>query len=299
MADHTRLASSGSGGQKRTCGSILRAVMKKEIKDLKSLDLYRACLAEFIGTTILVLFAIGAGLHHQGTEQNSSVHISLMVGFYVAVIITAFALVSGAHVNPVITIGFAVQRKISLVRFFFYVLTQSLAGVAGTAILIILTPKSMHGNFGLIKPGLGITDEQALLCELIISFLLMFATAAMLDNRRTDVQSVPLMVGLTVSVNIFFAWNISGGCMNPARNFGPAIITGDFDKQWIYWVGPLIGGAVGALLYEKVFSVNACETGIAGICRCDEYDSVATEEKEESKRKVKGSKLSLENISTM
>lgn len=205
MADHTRLASTGSREQKRSWGFIIRAMLKKEVADLKSLDLYRACLAEFIGTMLLVLFAIGAELHHQHQEQVSSVHITLMVAFYVAVIITVFHRVSGGHVNPVISIGFAIQRKISIVRFVFYTITQSLAGVAGTAILIILTPKPMHSKFGLVKPRYGIEDEQALLCELIISFLLMFGAAAMLDKRRTDVQSVPLMVGLTVGVNIFFA----------------------------------------------------------------------------------------------
>ncbi|XP_060075948.1 aquaporin-4-like [Ylistrum balloti] len=243
----------------------IRKFVKREIEDLKSPDLWRATCAEWLGLALVTLFAAGTGLHHEGIPSSapSSVNIALEAGFMIGCLVTVFGTVSGGHVNPSITIGFAVTREITFARSLLYILAQSFGGICGAGLLYLLTPIGMQkGSFGLILPGKDVTDVQALFAEALIGFFLLFGTFAVIDKGRNDLQgSVPLMIGLMVSINVFFAFNISGGCMNPARNLGPAVITGRLDKIWLYWVGPLVGGAIGALLYDKIFSTKAC-----GLC---------------------------------
>ncbi|XP_033732832.1 aquaporin-4-like [Pecten maximus] len=246
----------------------IKEFLKRELEDLKSPDIWRATCAEWLGLSLVTLFGSGTGLYHQDNPASapSSVNIALEAGFMIGCLVAIFGTVSGGHVNPSITIGFAVTREITVVRSFLYILAQSFGGICGSGILYLLTPRGMQqGSFGLISPGKDVTDLQALFTEAVTCFFLLFGTFAMIDKGRDDLPgSVSLMIGLMVSINVFFAFNISGGCMNPARNFGPAVITGKLDKIWLYWVGPLAGAALGALLYDKVFSTKACRWCMGG-----------------------------------
>ncbi|XP_069120322.1 aquaporin AQPAn.G-like [Argopecten irradians] len=250
--------------------------LKREFEDLKSPDIWRATCAEWLGLCLVTLFATGTGLYHQSNPLSapSSINIALEAGFMIGCLVAVFGTVSGGHVNPTITIGFAVTREITLVRSILYIVAQSVGGICGSGILYLLTPSGMHhGSLGLILPGKDVTDLQALFAEAIIGFFLLFGTFALIDKDRTDLQgSIPLMIGLLVAINVLFGFNISGGCMNPARNFGPAVITGRLDKIWLYWVGDLCGGAIGALLYDKVFSTKACRVCMGGCAESDEGD---------------------------
>ncbi|XP_061194299.1 aquaporin-like [Saccostrea echinata] len=240
---------------------------ERELDDLRSLDLLRASLAEFLGVMFLVLYGVGAGLYHEtlGTKP-SSVHISIETGFFIAVIITTLSTVSGGHVNPAISIGFLVTGGITVCRFLFYMCFQVLGAIAGMGIITLVSPVEMqHGSFGVILPGPNVTDVQAFVCETYITFLLDFATFSFLDSGRSDMTgSVPFIIGILVVINVFSTWNLSGGCMNPARNFGPMVINAAYDKAWVYWAGPMIGGALGAFIYDRVFSTRVCKNILHG-----------------------------------
>ncbi|XP_046570300.1 aquaporin AQPAe.a-like [Haliotis rubra] len=265
----------------------LKKIMAEEVDDLKKPLFWRAVIAEFIGCLLLVLFGVGAGLHVEGTHGHSSVHNILTAGFFIAVIISALANVSGAHVNPALSLAFAVTREISFARFFFYAVAQSAGSVAGAALLKVITPANMHGTLGLLQPGKYVSPEQALLVEVIISFFLVFVIFSLIDKGRKDLGgSIPFIIGLSVSVNIFFSGHISGGCINPIRNFGPAVILGDFKNQWIYWVGPMIGSVLGGLVYDKVFSVAAEKHGLLRCVQSRPYEAVSMDEGHTTEKEI-------------
>eukprot|EP00105_Crassostrea_gigas_P021149 XP_011440186.1 PREDICTED: aquaporin [Crassostrea gigas] len=254
-----------------------KSFLQRELDDLRSLDLLRASLAEFLGVMFLVMYGVGAGLYHEtlGTKPSSA-HIAIETGFFIAVIITTLSTVSGGHVNPAISIGFLVTGAITFSRFLFYSGFQVLGAIAGMAFISMVSPVEMqHGSFGVILPGPNVTDVQAFACEAYITFLLDFATFSFLDYGRSDMAgSVPFIIGILVVANVFSTWNLSGGCMNPARNFGPMVINGTYDKVWVYWAGPMIGGALGALIYDRVFSTRACRNTLYG---CKSKDPQKTE----------------------
>ncbi|ESP03008.1 hypothetical protein LOTGIDRAFT_185787 [Lottia gigantea] len=264
--------------QDSTSPNLCIRLLMEEIDDLRKPSFWKAVVAEFLGCFFLLIFAVGAGLHEEGTRGHGSVHNILASGFTIAVLISVFLTVSGAHVNPAVSIGFAVNRQISFVRFIFYSIAQAGGSVAGTALLKAITPASKIGNLGLVLPAKHVTAEQALYTEIIITFFLLFAIFALIDKDRNDVKgSIPFMVGLVVCVNIFYGSNTSGAAMNPIRAFGPAVITGNLQQHWIYWAGPLIGGAAGAFVYDKIFSVASSNSGIKSCCLGSEsYEAVKT-----------------------
>ncbi|KAK0067424.1 aquaporin AQPAn.G [Biomphalaria pfeifferi] len=258
---------SDAGSIKRPDSSLTRFVkrfgwcltfLNTEFDDITSISFWRACLAEFVGCLLLCFFAIGMGLHMPGTPEPPLLQNALGGGMFLGVLISALANVSGGHVNPAVTVGFAVLRQISLMRALCYIMFQSCGAITGSMLLRELVHPNMTGTLGVIAPPAGVGSSQALVVEMMISGFLVFVIVAHVDKGRTDVKgSIPIVVGLTIFANVLVGAPSSGGCMNPARAVGPAVVMGDFSHQWIYWLGPLIGGAIGALLYAKFFAVGA------------------------------------------
>ncbi|BFZ22537.1 hypothetical protein BsWGS_25576 [Bradybaena similaris] len=235
-------------------------MITNELLDVKSPRMWRGAVAELIGTALLAIFTIGMGMKREGEEGPSLLQGALGTGFFLAALISALSNVSGAHVNPAISIGFLVTRQITIIRFVIYSLFQTAGAIAGAGLLKVIIPGEYIGNLGLITPGKGITLYEALGVEILTTFFLLFVTLSLVDPGRDDLAgSVPLMVGLTVTVNILFGANFSGACMNPARNFGPAMIMGTFDNIWIYWAGPMAGAVLGSLTYDWFFSTSPFE----------------------------------------
>lgn len=259
--------------------SIREHLFQREVKDVKSLDLWRACLAEFLGTGLLCFMAVGAGLAPEGSPPVSSVHIALEAGFFIAAIITTLNTVSGGHVNPAISLGFLLTGHIGLVRCFLYITSQTVGAIAGCGLLLALTPENLQqGSFGVIAPGPNVTATQAFGAEVVITFLLDFSTFSFVDNGRHDLSgSVPFIIGIVVSLNIFAMFNVSGGCMNPARNFGPMVVTGNYAYAWVYWVGPMVGGGLGAVLYDKLFSTKVCKSRLKSCVSGEPKDTMELE----------------------
>ncbi|XP_062565988.1 aquaporin AQPAe.a-like [Saccostrea cucullata] len=264
--------------------SLKQRLIAREVKDVNSLDLWRACLAEFLGTGLLAFLAVGAGLSPEGSPPVSSVHIALEAGFFIAAIITTLNTISGGHVNPAISLGFLLTGHIGFIRFLLYITAQTVGAIAGCGLLMALTPDNLHqSGFGVITPGPNVTAAQAFGAEVVITFVLDFTTFSFVDNGRHDLSgSIPLIIGIVVTLNIFAMFNVSGGCMNPARNFGPMVITGNYTYAWVYWLGPMVGGGLGAVLYDKVFSTQVCKRRLKS-CRggVSTHEEEAITEKEE------------------
>ncbi|KAI8767908.1 aquaporin AQPAn.G [Biomphalaria glabrata] len=249
--------------------TIGQRLINRELNDLKNIAFWKGAVGEFVGCLLLVVFAVGMGLKQDGTEGPPLLQVAIGAGFLLAVLITALSTVSGGHVNPAISLGFLITGQISLVKCLVYILFQSAGAIAGAGLLKTTVPDSYVGTLGVVAPGEGVSSMEALGAEIIITFLLLFATLAMLDPGRSDMQgSVPLMVGLIVTVNALFAAPISGGCMNPIRSLGPAVIQENFENAWIYWVGPMIGAIVGSLCYDLLFATQPI--GLRRLCKSPE-----------------------------
>ncbi|CAH1780059.1 unnamed protein product [Owenia fusiformis] len=256
-----------------TCGE--RCKMVHSIEDVRSPLLWRAVLAELIGTLFLTFIGCGSCIGWLDDYDPSMVQIALAFGLGVATMVWSIAHVSGGHINPAVTCGMLVTRKISVARSVFYVIAQSIGAIAGAGILKGVTP----GNSTHIQVTLGATTvnshvsvQQAFGIELMITFVLVFTVFASCDGKRTDLKgSGPLQIGLSVTLCHLFAIKYTGSSMNPARSLGPAVVQGIWQDHWVYWTGPILGGVIAALLYDSVFAANASITRAKGYLMSSNY----------------------------
>ena len=180
---------------------------QRQVKDVSQVNFWRAFFAEFIGTFILCLYTIGYGTAlPEDSLPPDMLGFAICSGFIVAVLIISLLTVSGGHINPGISIGFLVNGKITLIRFIFYTISQCLSSVAAVLVIKFVSPEEMHGHLGLLLPGPGVTPIQAAVVEFIISFVLLFATFALIDEDRSDhTGPVTLFLGFVVAGNVYWA----------------------------------------------------------------------------------------------
>ncbi|XP_018426035.1 PREDICTED: aquaporin-2-like [Nanorana parkeri] len=224
--------------------------------ELRSVAFARAVFAEFFATLLFVLFGLGSALHWPGTSLNV-LQIALAFGLGIGTLVQTFGHVSGAHINPAVTLAFMVGSQISFLRAVFYVGAQLLGAVSGAAILQDLTPLEARGNLS-INGLFNNTDAgKAVVIELVLTLQLVLCVFASTDDRRTDnVGSPALSIGFSVAFGHLLGINYTGCSMNPARSFAPAVITGNFSAHWVFWLGPMLGAVIGSLIYHYVLIPN-------------------------------------------
>eukprot|EP00106_Octopus_bimaculoides_P019857 XP_014787299.1 PREDICTED: aquaporin AQPAn.G-like [Octopus bimaculoides] len=180
--------------------------LMEEIEDIKQPVFWRAVMAEFLGTAFLVCFAVAAGMSDESSSPNGLLFPCIESGIFITIIIGTLGHISGGHVNPAVSLGFAIVGEISWIRCILYTLSQMLGAIVGAAIIRTVAPSSMYRSFGVVGPGLGVSDVHAMIMELLITFLLLFGILAAVDKGRKDsIGSVPLHIGLIVSLNMFAA----------------------------------------------------------------------------------------------
>jgi len=218
----------------------------------------KAYIAEFISTLLFVFAGVGSAIAYAkltaGAELDPAGLVAVAVchalALFVAVSIAAN--ISGGHVNPAVTFGLAVGGQITIITGVFYWIAQLLGAVAASFLLSFVTgglPVPTHGC------AAGVGAIQGVVFEIIITFGLVYTVyATACDPKKGAVGTIaPIAIGFIVGANILAAGPFSGGSMNPARSFGPAVASFDFSQHWIYWVGPLIGGGLAGLIYPNVF----------------------------------------------
>ncbi|XP_030626571.1 aquaporin-4 isoform X1 [Chanos chanos] len=224
-------------------------------------DFWRAVFGEFLAMLIFVLLSLGSTINWSASEENPAppnlLLISLCFGLAIATLVQCFGHISGAHINPAVTAAMVATRKLSLAKGVFYLAAQCLGAIVGAGILYGVTPASVRGGLGVTSVNSGISAGHALVIEMFITFELVFTVFATCDPRRTDLKgSAALAIGLAVCIGHLFAIPYTGASMNPARSFGPAVITGHWEDHWVYWVGPVIGAVVAAASYEYLLCPN-------------------------------------------
>ncbi|UJR21086.1 hypothetical protein I4U23_024186 [Adineta vaga] len=236
------------------------------LSQLKHVEFYQALFSEYIGTFILVLVATSAGL------PIASAHVpdlngALASGLIVATIIVCFGHISGAHINPAITVTFVVANEIDLYRALAYIGMQLLGATSASALLRSITPEHARGNLGMTIINKDITLSQAFIVEFLITFVLCYTVLAICDRQRDDIGgSKALAAGFAVTVGCLFGGPFTGAAMNPARAFAPAAIMDSWENHWIYWFGPLTGSIVAALIYTRVLQRTATSAALNRSC---------------------------------
>jgi aquaporin Z len=199
---------------------------------------YRRLFAEALGTFMLVLAAAGGGVLHAKGQISLSAAV-VAPGLTVMAVILFMGAVSGAHLNPVVSIAFALRRDFRWYRIPLYVLAQLVGATLAALFLLAVFGNVEH--LGATLPGPGYDNWQALLLEIALTgglVSVILGTA----SRAQNVGSVgALGVGGYVALAGLWASPVSGASMNPARSFGPALVSGDWSAYWVYVVGPLIG----------------------------------------------------------
>ncbi|HYV09186.1 MAG TPA: MIP family channel protein [Thermoplasmata archaeon] len=227
---------------------------------------WRKAVAEFVGAFTLIFIGAGAILTAGTTSTSDLLLVALAHGLAIGVMVSALAHVSGGHFNPAVTFGALVSGQISPRLAGVYWIAQLLGGVGGAAALALIFPQSVWQGYHLGTPTLGTVPSlgwdvgvgTGILVEAILTFFLVFVIFGTGIDPKGSFNAVGgFAIGLTISIDIMMGGPLTGAAMNPARWFGPAIVSGFFDNWYVYWIGPLIGGAVAALLYRYVFLENS------------------------------------------
>jgi aquaporin TIP len=236
-----------------------------------TLKTWRAAAAEFIATALFVF--IGTGAVVVGVASGAAavsggaaptpafvVAVALAHGLAIAVLVAATAKISGGHINPAVSFAAALTGKIKVSTGLIYAGAQLAGAVCGSLLLkaIIAGPfeagLGAHGiNKVLLDDQVGSGAGAALLVEIALTFALVFVIFATAIDAKGLGHLAPAAIGLTVLVDHLVGIPLTGASMNPARSFGPALVASEWADHWVYWLGPLIGGGIAALVYEFVF----------------------------------------------
>ncbi|KAL9323228.1 hypothetical protein ACSQ67_011281 [Phaseolus vulgaris] len=205
--------------------------------------------AEFIGTFILMFAATAAAIVNQKTNGSETlIGCAATTGLAVMIVILATGHISGAHLNPAVTLSFAALKHFPWKHVPMYIGAQVLASICAAFALKGVYHPFMSG--GVTVPSGGYAQAFAL--EFIIAFNLMFVVTAVATDTRAVGELAGIAVGATVMLNILIAGPVSGGSMNPVRTLGPAIAANNYKAIWVYLVAPVLGALAGAGTYTAV-----------------------------------------------
>jgi len=217
----------------------------------------KAYVAEFIGTFALIFIGIGV-ITHLGTAQTGLTGIALGHGFAIACLVSATMAVSGGHLNPAVTLGLLVGKKIDALNAVGYIISQIVgAYVAALCAQYVLPGQSItnviHGTPAL---AMGTLPAQGFVAEAIATFFLIFVVYGSAVDRRAH-KVGGLFIGLTIAMGILAIGPLTGAAINPARWLGPALLTHGFDNWWVWILGPICGGIVAGLVYTGILEERA------------------------------------------
>jgi MIP family channel proteins len=218
-----------------------------------------AAIAELVGTFILVFggtaVAVAAILSRPTAgPAYDSLAVALAFGLALAIVVASIGHVSGAHVNPAVTLGMAAVGKFPWNYTPVYIGAQLLGAVlAALATWLTFGGAGARSEASLAAtyPARGVGDLQAFVVEILITFILVFVVMAVATDERAPAAIAPIAVGFALAVGVFIAGPVTGGSVNPARSLGPMIVAGDLTSVWLYVLGPIIGGVLAALLYDR------------------------------------------------
>ena len=213
-------------------------------------DLVRRATAEGLAAFALVFAGCGAIVADARYDGAlGAVGVSLVFGLIIMVMVYATGHLSGAHINPAVTVAFTITRHFPVRDAAAYIGAQ-LAGAALGAFALLAVWTDKPADLGATVPSVG--AGSALVYEVILTAFLMFVIMAVATDTRAVGAAAAIAIGGTVGLDALFGGPVTGASMNPARSFGPALAAGEWSDFWLYITGPVIGAALGALAYQLV-----------------------------------------------
>jgi MIP family channel proteins len=212
-----------------------------------------AVVAEAVGTFLFFFVGIGAVV-----AATDLVGVALAHGLALAVLVSALGAVSGGHFNPAVTVAVRLAGGIGWGAAVIYIVAQLVGAVAAGFAVKAVFPEAAYTEFGGGTPALGdgITVAAGIGIEAVLTLLLVLAVfGTAIDPRAPKLGG--MAIGLAVAADITMGGPLTGAAMNPARWFGPAVASGSYDNWYVWWVGPLIGAIVGAVIYRYALAGEA------------------------------------------
>lgn len=206
----------------------------------------KKALAEGIGTFALVFFGTGAIIvndEFDGIITHGGIAIAF--GAVVAIMIYTFGTLSGAHINPAVTLAFSLTDRFDSKSTLSYLLAQFGGAILASLTLYLLFP--LHDTLGATQPKMAI--GQVFLLEAILTFFLMLVIVFVSQNKSVSAFT-GLAVGLTVMLEAWIAGPLTGASMNPARSLGPALIAGEWNALWLYLLAPILGAVLAVYVWK-------------------------------------------------
>lgn len=214
---------------------------------------HKPYLAELVATFALVFIGAGAVTVNAMTGGSLGLlGVALAHGLVLMSMIYALGHVSGTHANPAVTIAMVVAKKMEITRAAGYIVSQLVGAALAGLLLVVLfaSPQAAAAHYGVtdVAPGFPLTG--AILLEAVLTFFLVIAVFGAAVDKRAAPGMAGVAIGLVLAFDILVGGNFTGAAMNPARAFGPAFVSNYWATQMVYWVGPIIGAVVAALVYS-------------------------------------------------
>ena len=217
-------------------------------------DKGKAVCAEFLATALFVYVGCGSVI-----SNSSTLSISLAFGLSITTLVYTIGHHSGGHINPIVTIAMLIWGEIEMTMCVAYIVAQLLGAILGAAFLMgtaeTIAPNPLSLTVNRINDN---TNEgAAFLMEVVLSFLLVYAIGETAVNKKSGAGNVaPIAIGIAVFMAHIVAIPFTGTSINPARSFGPAVVSGEFDDLWLFFVGPIVGGVLAALSGYYIFDIK-------------------------------------------
>ncbi len=198
-------------------------------------------ISEVIGVFTLVFIGVGAIIVNQRTHEIGNFGIALAFGLSVTLIISSISKVSGAHLNPIVTLSLCATGKCSSKCAIYYMVAQVIGACLASAALYFLFGDLLRFGVTVVSEDLKLID--GFIIELIMSF---FLVLTVLHTANA------FIIGIVVFLDAFIGGSLTGASMNPARSFGPAMVSNHWEYQWLYWIAPLAGAMLATIVYYLI-----------------------------------------------
>jgi len=216
---------------------------------MPSLNFVRKVVAEIIGTFFMIFAGCGSVVIDKKTNGSiTHLGVSLAWGMVVMIVIYTLGHISGAHLNPSVTLAYAVVRRFPWNQVPAYMGAQVFGSIAAGFVLRLMFGEVAH-IAATVPTG---SAMQSFVLEILITFFLMFVVSAVATDTKAIGELAGLAVGTTVAMNVIFAGPISGASMNPARTIGSAVAGNKYTNIWVYMVAPPVGAVMGAMAYNMI-----------------------------------------------
>ncbi|XP_077776215.1 aquaporin AQPAe.a-like [Podarcis muralis] len=246
-----------------------------QLQELQSRQFWCRLLAEAGGTLIFVWVVLGASSPVSHKEVlPSPLQPALAAGLVAVSLAHCFGDISGAQVNPALTVAFLCTRKLDALHAASYILAQCLGAILASGVFYLVLPTSAMGQL-VTKVSSEGNAGQALGMEAFSTFQLALTIFAVEDHRRRELGEPGILaIGFSVIAGALAAGTFSGGSMNPARSLGPAVVTGIWEHHWVYWLGPILGAVLAGVSYEFFFANNASREKLVACLTCRDIEIV-------------------------